>query len=81
MQFGLSHPDAGWPQVQSGPQVQGEQVQLGLLHSPLMGKVWHKPRQPVRWSSAAAAMRSSRARATRDRMVPSGQPATSAASA
>lgn len=31
VQFGLSHP-VGWPQLQPEPQVQGSQVQFGLVH-------------------------------------------------
>lgn len=88
VQFWLVQAVLPCPQLQPGPQVHGEQVQLGFWQTvgALMDQVCHENHldrrgQPARSSRCAAAIRSSRARATRERMVPSGHPQTSAASA
>lgn len=80
-------------QVQVGLQLHGEQVQVGFsqvdvtLMASILSQVFchwvaaERRHQPARLSRRLAAIRSSRARATRERMVPRGHPQTSAASA
>lgn len=89
VQFGLSQPPPEVPQSQPAPQEHWVQVQFGLSQACLvvsvMAELSHDGGagfrcQPVRSSRRAATIRSSRARATRERMVPSGHPHTSAAS-